>query len=202
MRFRVLNRDPLYDYKEANKITQGADLAVMTAGWREPKNEVEYWIRAIVANHSTIRSVRFRLVDSRPRSVVMQVIRATKGHPQPEVESSRPDWTGRERSLDPYEDKLFMQDHTAESFVEMARQRLCMRTEERTRMFMREMVAELKKSTEPFLQAVGWCCHPYCWWYRACPEPRGCGERESLSESIIETRRKEKFFLRALDKIN
>ena len=192
MRFRVLNRDPLYDVKEANKITQGIDLAVMTAGWKEPKDEVEYWIRAIVENHSTIRSVRFRLVDSRPRSVVMQVIRATKGHPQPEVESSRPDWTGRERSLDPYEDKLFMQDHTAESFVEMARQRLCMRTEGRTRTFMREMVAELKKSTEPFLQAVGWCCHPYCWWYRACPEPRGCGERESLSESIIEARRKEK----------
>lgn len=192
MRFRVLNRDPLYDVKEANKITQGIDLAVMTAGWKEPKDEVEYWIRQIVGNHSTIRSVRFRLVDSRPRSVVMQVIRATKGHPQPEVESSRPDWTGRERSLDPYEDKLFMQDHTAESFVEMARQRLCMRTEGRTRTFMREMVAELKKSTEPFLQAVGWCCHPYCWWYRACPEPRGCGERESLSESIIEARRKEK----------
>lgn len=192
MRFRVLNGDPLYDVKEANKITQGVDLAVMTEGWKEPKDEVEYWIRQIVANHSTIRSVRFRLVDSRPRSVVMQVIRATKGHPQPEVESSRPDWTGRERSLNPYEDKLFMQDHTAESFVEMARQRLCMRTEGRTRTFMREMVEELKGSTEPFLQAVGWCCHPYCWWYRACPEPRGCGERENLSESIIEARKKEK----------
>lgn len=202
MRFRVLNRDPLYDVKEANKITQGIDLAVMTAGWKEPKDEVEYWIRQIVANHSTIRSVRFRLVDSRPRSVVMQVIRATKGHPQPEVESSRPDWTGRERSLNPYEDKLFMQDHTAESFVEMAKQRLCTRTEERTRTFMREMVEELKGSSEPFLQAVGWCCHPYCWWYRACPETHGCGERESLSESIIEARRKEKFFPRALDKIN
>lgn len=175
MRFRILNRDPFYDYCEANKITQGIDICGMDSSWNEPKDEVKYWIRQIVANHSTLRSVRFRLVDVRPKSVIMQVIRATKGHPQPEVASSRPDWCHRERSSDPYEEKLFMQDHTAESFVEMAKQRLCMRTEDRTRRFMEEMVAELRKSTEPFLQAVGWCCHPYCYWYASCPEVKGCG---------------------------
>ena len=61
--------------------------------------------------------MHFRLVDTRPKSVIMQIIRATKGHPQPECESSRPDWTGKERSFDPCEYKLFMQDHTAESFI-------------------------------------------------------------------------------------
>lgn len=124
-----------------------------------------------------MRSVRFRMVDETPKSVVMQVIRATKGHPQPEVQSSRPDWnSGKERSPDPYELKLFMQDHTTESFIEMARRRLCTRTEDKRRGFMALVVESLKLSAEPFLRAVGWCCRPYCWWYGACPETRGCGK--------------------------
>lgn len=185
MRFRILNADPLYDYREACKITQGIDLNNQTMV--KPKNEVEYWIKQIVANHSTIRAIRFRLVDNRPKSVVMQLIRATKGHPQPYVQSSRPDWTGQERSNDPYEDKLFIQDHTAESFVEMAKQRLCLRTEERTRNAMRAMVEALKASDEPFLRAVGYCCKPICWWYGGCPELKPCnGHSKRVADSIIE----------------
>ena len=186
MRFRVLNRYPLYDYREACKVTQGKDLE-LALNW-EPKDETEFWIKQIVANHSTLRCVHFRLIDTRPKSVIMQIIRATKGHPQPEVQSSRPDWTGKERSSDPYEDKLFMQDHTAESFVEMAKQRMCRRTEEKTRKFMYEMVASLRSSDEPFLRAVGYCCMPSCQWYGGrCPEIKGCQIRDGnkLSDSIL-----------------
>ena len=185
MRFRILNRDPLFDYREDCKITQGIDLFENFDHWK-PKNEVEFWIKQIVANHSTIRCVHFRLVDTRPKSVIMQIIRATKGHPQPEVESSRPDWTGKERSYDPYEDKLFTQDHTAESFVEMAKQRLCNKTEERTRKFMREMVNTLRSSKDPFLCAVGWCCVPACCWYGSrCPEVMGCGLAPRYADEVI-----------------
>ena len=145
----------------------------------------EFWIKQIIANHSTLRCIKFRLVDTRPKSVIMQIIRATKGHPQPEVQSSRPDWTGKERSNDPYEEKLFMQDHTAESFVEMAKQRMCRRTEEKTREFMSLMVQTLKDSRDPFLKAVGYCCHAYCWWYGSCPEISSCGEQTALSSRII-----------------
>lgn len=189
MRFRILNKNPLYDYREACKITQGIDL------WQDldidkifkPKDEVAFWIKQIVANHSTLRCIHFRLVDERPKSVIMQIIRATKGHPQPEVQSSRPDWNGgKERSSDPYEDKLFMQDHTAESFIEMAKQRLCTRTEERTRKFMWELCEELWISDIPFLRAVGLCCHPACWWFGGlCPEIKGCGAKSKLSDKII-----------------
>lgn len=158
--------------------------------WKKAGNvhqETEWWIKQIVANHSTLRCIRFRIVDTRPKSVIMQIIRATKGHPQPEVQSSRPDWNnGKERSSDPYEDKLFMQDHTSESFVEMARQRLCHRTEERTRKFMQEMVQALRESDVPFLRAVGYCCAPYCIWYGACPEIKSCGSKKQLSDLIIE----------------
>lgn len=188
MRFRILNTDPLYDYREACKITQGLDLwdKIEEQCKGKPKNKTEWWIKQIVANHSTLRAVHFRLVDARPKSVVMQVIRATKGHPQPEVQSSRPDWTGQERSSDPYEDKLFMQDHTAESFIEMAKQRMCVRTEERTRKFMNEMVLELRHSEDPFLQAVGYCCQPQCIWYGGmCTEIKSCGRFSKLSEVVI-----------------
>ena len=186
MKFRILNKNPLYDYREACKITQGINLSENDSF--KPKDEVAFWIKQIVANHSTIRSVRFRLVDERPKSSVMQLIRATKGHPQSEVQSSRPDWNnGKERSIDPYEDKLFMQDHTAESFIEMAKQRLCKRTEERTRKIMQELVVELCKSKEPFLQAVGFCCHPACWWFGGlCPEIKGCEGRAKVSQKIID----------------
>lgn len=191
MRFRILNKNPMYDYREACKITQGIDMGNpyikdMESEFK-PKNEVEFWIKQIVANHSTLRSIQFRLVDTRPKSVVMQLIRATKGHPQPCVQSHRPDWNnGKERSLDPYEDTLFMQNHTAESFVEMAKQRLCARTEERTRKAMQEMVFALRDSKEPFLRAVGLCCHPYCWWYGKCPEIKGCEGVSKLSDRVID----------------
>lgn len=186
MKFRILNKDPLYDYREACKITQGIDLEGVNTFF--PKNGLtEFWIKQIIVNHSTIRSIHFRLIDTRPKSIIMQIIRATKGHPQPEVQSSRPDWNnGKERSSNPYEDKLFMQDHTPESFIEMAKQRLCNRTEERTRKFMHEMVAELKNSKDPLLKAIGYCCHPYCWWYKHCPEIKSCGIAESLSSMVIE----------------
>ena len=191
MRFRVLNCDPLYDYREACKITQGEDMELQNTFFT-PKDEVEFWIKQICANHSTLRSVHFRLVDTRPKSVIMQIIRATKGHPQPEVESSRPDWTGKERSSDPYEDKLFMQDHTAESFIEMAKQRLCMRTENRTRQFMSLMVTTLRQDKNPFLRAVGYCCAPACGWLGGrCPEIKPCkSNKKKIADEAIELYRK------------
>ena len=182
IRFRVFNRNPLYDYREACKTTQGIDLEPQNSLFT-PKDEVDFWIKQIVANHSTLRCIRFRLTAKAPKSVIMQLIRATKGHPQPEVESSRPDWTGQERSNDPYEIKLFSQDHTAESFIEMAKQRLCNRTEENTRKFMSALVMELKASKDPFLQAVGYCSAPACLWYgKKCPEIHGCVGKPKLSE--------------------
>ena len=186
MRFRVLNRDPLYDYREDCKITQGIDMALQNTFFT-PKDEVEFWIKQICANHSTMRSIHFRLVDRSPRSIIMQIIRHTKGHPQPEVESSRPDWTGKERSTNPYEEKFFAQDHTAESFIEMAKLRLCNKTEENTRKYMWHLVGVLRESKDPFLKAVGYCCHPSCWWYGGkCPELKSCFEGASkLSDAVI-----------------
>jgi len=180
--FRILNADILFDYREACKTTQG----IMQPGPFNPRDEVAFWVKQIVANDSTIRCMTFRMKATAPRSVIMQIIRATKGHPQPEVESSRPDWTGKERSSDPYEEKLFIQDHTAESWIEMAKQRLCMRTEAKTRAFMVAAVNALKDSELPFLRAVGLCSMPYCKWYLACPEIKSCGKcKISMAKDIL-----------------
>lgn len=186
MRFRILNRDPVYDYREECKLTQGIDICETDESLLNVKDMTAWWIKQIVANHSCIRSVRFRIIDRAPKSVIMQLIRATKGHPQPEVESSRPDWTGKERGNDPYEMKLFSQDHTAESFIEMAKQRLCNRTEVRTRKYMWVVVNSLRNCKDPFLRAVGFCSLPACLWYGGrCPEIKGCGLCPKISDEII-----------------
>lgn len=186
MTFRLLNRDPIYDFRDGNKTTEGVDLDEVMFSDRPTGDMTEWWIKQILTNHSTLRSIRFRMKARAPRSVIMQIIRATKEHPQPEVESSRPDWTGKERSTNPYEEKLFIQDHTAWSFIEMAKQRLCNRTEANTRKFMMDAVAELKKSDEPFFKALGYCCHPACWWLGGfCPEIKSCGAEPKQSHKVI-----------------
>lgn len=174
IKFRILNNNVLYDYREACKITQGIDIEENPL--EEPKDLFRFYVKQIVANHSTIRSAKFRMKATAPKTAIMQVIRATKGNPQPYVQSSRPDWTGKERSNDPYEEKMFIMDFTPESFIDMCKQRLCNRTEDKTRKFVNEAVKTLKESDDPLLKAVGYCSHPYCWWYKACPELKSCGK--------------------------
>ena len=143
IKIRLLNASPYYDYRESEKITQGIDISEQQT-LSTPKDMTAFWIKQIVANHSTTRSVKFRITASAPKSVVMQVIRATKEHPQPYVQSSRPDWTGKERSNDPYEEKLFIMDFTPAAFIEVAKQRLCNRTEDKTRKFFNYIVKQMK----------------------------------------------------------
>lgn len=182
MEIRVLNYDPMHDYRSACKITEGKTA---DNDWT-PEDPVNYWIKQIIANHSTLRFIHFVIKDEAPKSCIMQIIRATKGHPQPEVQSSRPDWTGKERSLDPYELKQYSMCHTAESFVEMMKQRLCNRTEKRTRDYCFELVHILQESPNPFLKAVGLCCMPSCYHNGGyCPEIKSCGLFPSKAEQII-----------------
>lgn len=180
---RIMNADPVFDYRQSCGIT---------LGMRRPKplnikNEEDFWLKHILANHSTMRSIRFRIIDEAKKTVIAQLVRATKGHPQPYAEASRPDWTGKERSSDPYEEKLFGHDHTAESFIEMAKQRLCSKAEKNTRLEMIEIVDAMKSHPEPYFRALAKLCMPYCEWYGGrCPELYGCGKCKSFYDSIKE----------------
>lgn len=142
MTIRIINADPLFDYKHACLVTKGKNIKNIT----KPANEVEYWVKHILTEHSTVRSIHFVITDEIPKSCVMQIIRATKGHPQPEVCSSRPDWTGKPRSNDPYELKLFQVEYTPESFLAMCRQRLCLQTEPKTRLVVNKWVELMRES--------------------------------------------------------
>lgn len=182
MEIRILNSDPIFDYKQFCLITQGKVIKKCT----KPEKLTEWWIRQIVANHSTIRCIHFRIIDEISKNSVMQIIRATKGHPQPQVCSSRPDWTGKERSNDPYELKLFAVDYTPESFVEMCKQRLCKRTEENTREIIVELVEQMRESDDPLIKAIGYCCHPNCVYHGGCTELVPCHDTETLADRFIE----------------
>ena len=48
---RLLNQYPLRDYQEACKITQGINVFLA----KKPADEVDYWVKQIIANHSTIK---------------------------------------------------------------------------------------------------------------------------------------------------
>lgn len=70
------------------------------------------------------------------------------------------------------------------------RQRNIIFCEKRTREYMFEIVKELQECEDPFLRAVGYCCHPACWWYQGCPEIKSCNENTNkVSDKIIETYR-------------
>lgn len=177
MKIRIINSDPMFDYKHACLITKGKDITKCST----PENEVEYWVKNILTGHSTLRFIEFVITDEIPKSCIMQIIRATKGHPQPEVQSSRPDWTGQERSNNPYETKLFCMQFTPESFIEMCKQRLCSCTEEKTRTIIKKWTWEMQKSDNPLIRAIGICCKPKCFYFGGrCNELTGCGKYPAL----------------------
>lgn len=172
MEIRVLNNNPIYDYKHACLITKGKNVHKVNA----PDDELEFWVKHICTEHSTLRFIDFVITDAIPKSCISQIIRATKGHPQPEVESSRPDWCGKERSPDPYEIKLFCEKFTAESFLAMCRQRLCHKTESNTRAIVIRWVTTMMESEDPFIKAVGLCAEPQCMYKgMECSELESCG---------------------------
>lgn len=174
MTVRILNSNPTYDYRRFCKTTLGEEYNEIE--WK-PKNEKKFWYRQIWANHSTLRCIRFMVEDTVPRNVAMQLVRHTAGNPQPEVESSRPDWTGKPRSNDPYEMKKIAILYTAESFVSMAEKRLCNRTESNTRETVQQWINNMRDSEIPFLQALAARCMPRCKLYGGfCPEIKRCGK--------------------------
>ena len=71
----------------------------------------------------------------------------------------------------------------------MAKQILCNRTEKRTKDIMILMGEALKASENSFLRAVGYCCHPVCWVVQRCPEIKGCGLCEPITEYVSEGRK-------------
>lgn len=214
LEIRLLNGDVFLDYREACKITEGKrwgkeslvncmasdiceDQSLTCTNWQchdnrcwRPKDWYKYWLHQCTALHSCIRSIHIRIVDYIPRSVAMQLVRHTMGHPQPYIQSSRPDWTGKPRSPDPHEMKWCMFDFTPESFLHMCRKRLCNRTEEKTRRIVMKWVEGFKAMgrdsrhlTDMLFKAIGDLAVPQCEVLGAkkCPELKSCGKYKKFN---------------------
>lgn len=183
---RVLNNDPLSDIQEAAYTTIGKK-------WDNCRNakflrsldcgELTYYVETFIAKHSIIRAIHLRLIieDCRP-DVARQLLRATKGHPQPYMESGRPDWTGKPRS-----DRLirFAMDFTPEAWMALANQRLCYRAMKETRDTVVKIVEFMGGSDDLLLNALAICSVPNCVFQGGCPEgKRNCGWFEKNGSSV------------------
>jgi len=171
---RILNEEPLEDLREAIATAIGKDRL---KDWKPTdsihKDLFRYYAELFIANHSIVRSVHFRIkIDNARKDVTRQLLRATKGHPQPFVESSRPDWTGVAR--DENATNRFTWDHTPESFIAMTQQRLCFRAMKETRQEMLDIIQAMWDSGEPLLEAVAFCSVPSCVFQMGCPEGKQC----------------------------
>lgn len=170
---RMLNETPMFDYRQFCKITQGELLDYEEKF--NPKDEVDFWKKHFLAMHSTLRCLHFRVIMQIPRTVAMQLVRHTDGHPQPEVESSRPDWTGKPRSIEPEQLKWVAIDYTPESWIKMCQKRLCRKTEQNTYDVVHELVVVMANSNSPFFQALARVSWRKCKYYGACNERESCG---------------------------
>lgn len=167
---RVLNAEPLEDIREAIAATLGKEEMPTS-----PSDLLHYYVNLFIQNHSVVRAVRFRIKDTEAdKSVTRQLLRATTGSPQPYVESGRPDWTGKPR--DDSATCLFLHDHTAESFINEARQRLCYRAWKPTRDTVLDIIREMWYTQDSYFQALAICCVPNCYFQYGCPEGKfDCG---------------------------
>ena len=193
---RILNADPLYDIREAIATTLGKDELPEFSG-----DLYMYYLKLFIQNHSVVRAVRFRIKDTEAnKSVARQLLRATTGSPQPYMESSRPDWTGKPRNET--ETCFFTHDHTAESFINEARQRLCHRAWAPTQETTKNIIKEMWYSGDPYFMALAVCSVPNCVYQYACPERAfNCGWWDSQEPYPVDSiLRREHYFRNYIQK--
>ena len=170
----LTTKDPLYQVRQQACLTLGKKPSNKVFSKEE---EYHYWIDSMIANESILRAVHFKIIDDHCRNDIMsQLLRATKGHPQPECQSHRPDWINEPRKPSDQTYGMFYHEHTAESFMDMCEQRLCFHTMKDTRDKVVEVINEMNKKEEPFFRALAFCCVPECVRRCGCTHgKRGCG---------------------------
>ena len=137
----------------------------VTLGKRPKKNKVfdKAWCLAqLHAQHSTLEQVHLYLYDPACRGdVTSHIVRHTKGHPRPVVESWRPDWTGQPRP--PYDaPRQFLAYLTPYALIEMMRQRLCVLAATPTRQWAESVKVACQQHGDVFIQTLGEYVMPDC----------------------------------------
>lgn len=175
IQIEMLTTKPAYQVRKANALTIGkvAKEKVFRQG-----EEYVFWREQMLHLHSTLNKVRFNIILKDVRAdVVSQLVRHTKKSPIPTVQSSRPDWNGGQKRKPSDETYIsFMMEHSAESWLELCKQRLCRSTMKETRLVVEDIINAMATITEiPFFEALAEFSVPKCVDRHGCCERLQCG---------------------------
>lgn len=189
IKIEVITKDPFYNLKDLNCISLGKRAKQKNKDRFlkcYEKEMFDYYVKQLIAKHSTIDNLLIKIVDDNCRGdVISHIVRSTKKHPRFVVQSKRPDWNdGEERKAPDKEYKLFASVWSVSAFMEMARQRLCGRAAEETRKWVVELLKEMDKSNDPLLKALSLCSVPNCVFQGGCPEIFGCMKDVGISTAF------------------
>ena len=151
-----------------------------TLGKRNVKHKpltIEAAQALVLSMHSTLEMCSLIIDDDIRSDVSHQIVRATAYHPRHACESSREDWTGRPRSGDPSELKMYLGKWDIKALITMSHERLCYKAMKETREWIEEVKFNLLHSDDVLMQAVGWAMVPHCIMMYDCPfGKRSCGK--------------------------
>lgn len=175
---RVLNEDPDRDIMKCRLRTRGkayngqsptdAQVLAMYIAEESPIEVIQYMIECFDV----------------PKSVRNQIFRATKKLPRFFAETSRPDLTGKPRD-DSGSTNFIIVANTA-AILEIAKQRLCGKTEANTRHFVRLLKRTLCLDENKYSSALGYAMVPYCLYQNGCKfYERGCKESPFMATEFI-----------------
>lgn len=116
MRIEWAEYDPCGLIRKANLTTLGKNPS------SKPWSPSLEWCKAqVLAEDSTSEFCSLIIYDDIRGDVVNQLVRATAYHPRHEVQSSRPDWTGKTRP-GPEVPRMYMGKWDIKAFLAMSRQ--------------------------------------------------------------------------------
>jgi hypothetical protein len=164
---RVLNEDFDRDLLTCAFLTRRREYKGETL----TLNGVKKWL---LSEHTPVEVVHLMVrITGMSKDSRNQIVRATKRLPRFFVASSRPDITGRPRDPSEPDDMMIVGNPLA--FIDLARQRLCGATEDKTR----EVILLLKKTfmadDNRMIKALGWAMVPDCVYRCGCVQETNCG---------------------------
>lgn len=149
-------------------VTQGKDnIGAVTPAMFE---------RFLRSEHKPICCVRVVIDATVPKSVASHF--RTHDHKLDFIQTSRPDLTGKDR--DGSEEVRYLIVCNPQTLVNIARKRLCSKSEKNTLDFCAEIEYRARKSANRYLQILSEYMVPNCQYRGGCTEIKSCGMMEPL----------------------
>lgn len=128
------------------------------------------WKSLLLAEHSSLEFSDFFLWSyvGEDGRILSHLVRHTKGHPRFVVQSQREDWTGEARPP-VYTPRKFLSKWTPYAWIQMARQRLCMKAADYTRHYIANIKKKMGEDSNIYFQGLAWASVPECVFRAGCP---------------------------------